>query len=256
MFKEKMKTPAIPERVFAMCKLLEKGPLSEKELKDKMEPDYLRDGQSYFEDYRDAAKELDMISVHDSQVSLLADAKVISDMSSMRKHINSNIESLKDGAFYSVTKAYFSMNSEVKSMNNIAQFGPDFTKITEFNIDATSLRAWRFWIAYLGFAYLHDMFVIPNTCVFLEDIIEIAGFETGKRYPVSDFIEALKPMVNIILTDEDNKKFNYGMSNGLRSLENLKKIRIEHILDFEDMWLLDTLTDYSNDRVITHITVL
>lgn len=40
MFKEKMVTTAIPERVYALCKIVEKGPISLSELKDKMEPEF------------------------------------------------------------------------------------------------------------------------------------------------------------------------------------------------------------------------
>ena len=38
MFREKMVTPAIPERVYVLCKIVEKGPISSSELKEKMEP--------------------------------------------------------------------------------------------------------------------------------------------------------------------------------------------------------------------------
>ena len=41
MFKEKMVTPAIPERVYALCKIVEKGPITASERKEKMEPDIL-----------------------------------------------------------------------------------------------------------------------------------------------------------------------------------------------------------------------
>lgn len=35
MFREKMVTPAIPERVYVLCKIVEKGPISSSELKEK-----------------------------------------------------------------------------------------------------------------------------------------------------------------------------------------------------------------------------
>ena len=47
MFKEKMVTTAIPERVYALCKIVEKGPISLSELKDKMEPEFLGNGSVY-----------------------------------------------------------------------------------------------------------------------------------------------------------------------------------------------------------------
>ena len=53
MFREKMVTPAIPERVYVLCKIVEKGPISSSELKEKMEPAELNADTStaYFPDY-------------------------------------------------------------------------------------------------------------------------------------------------------------------------------------------------------------
>ena len=48
MFKEKMVTTAIPERVFALCKIVEKGSIYAGELKNKMEPEFLENGSVYF----------------------------------------------------------------------------------------------------------------------------------------------------------------------------------------------------------------
>ena len=76
MFKEKMVTPAIPERVYALCKIVEKGPITTSELKEKMEPDFLQNKSSYFNDYRNAAEELGLISISDDLVSLAAEKKV------------------------------------------------------------------------------------------------------------------------------------------------------------------------------------
>ena len=41
MFQNKMVTPAIPERVYTLCKIVEKGAISSAEIKEKMEPAYL-----------------------------------------------------------------------------------------------------------------------------------------------------------------------------------------------------------------------
>lgn len=48
MFKEKMVTTAIPERVFALCKIVEKGSIYSSELKNKMEPEFLGNGSGIF----------------------------------------------------------------------------------------------------------------------------------------------------------------------------------------------------------------
>ena len=85
MFKEKMVTTAIPERVYALCKIVEKGPISLSELKDKMEPEFLGNGSVYFNDYKNAAQELELISVSDDQIQLAVDPKVIKNISKLGK---------------------------------------------------------------------------------------------------------------------------------------------------------------------------
>lgn len=56
--------------------------------------------------------------------------------------------------------------------------------------------------------------------------------------PVSEFVDAITPMANIVMSDIAAKKFNYGVSNGLRTLQDAGKIKMEHIHDQEDMQLL------------------
>lgn len=257
MFKEKMVTTAIPERVYALCKIVEKNPISSGDLKDKMEPDFLGNGTVYFNDYKNAAEELGLITISDDLIQLAVDAKIIKNIENMRRYINTRLEKFNNGQFYKVTNAYFekgvSMFNEDK---NIANLGPLFAELTGIPVDAVAMRAWRFWASFLGFGYLQDMFIIPNACVFLSDLIESSDFEIKTRYSISEFVEKISSKANIVISDLESKKFNYGVSNGLRALQDLGKIRMEHIMDQMDMWTLYPLKSYSNDSTITHITIL
>lgn len=257
MFKEKMTTPAIPERVFALCKLAEKGTCSSAELRQKMEPDFLENGSVYFNEYKIAAEELGLISISDDYISLAVEPIIVKDIESMRRYINSRLELLKEGQFYKVTKAYFGKGSDIlRGDKNIANLGPAFAEIIGMPVDAPAMRAWRFWAAFLGFGYLHDMFVIPNASVFLKDVISYSSLERNHLYTVSEFIKALTPMCNIIISNTSTKTLSYGVSNGLRSLQETKFLKLEHIHDQEDMWTLYPLKAYSNDSTITHITIM
>lgn len=257
MFKDKMVTTAIPERIFTLCKIVEKEPLTSSNLKNKMEPEFLGNGSVYFNDYKNAAEELGLITISDDLISLAVDAKKVKNIECMRAYINSKIELFNTGQFYLVTHAYFRKNSDIfKEDKNIANLGPLFTEMTGYPVDAVAMRAWRFWASFLGFGYLQEMFIIPNANVFLWDIICSSSLEKGKMYSVSEFVNAIAPMGNIIISDASNKKFNYGVSNGLRALQDAGKIKMDHILDQKDMWTLYQLKAYSNDSTITHITVL
>lgn len=257
MFKEKMVTPAIPERVYALCKIVEKGPITASEIKEKMEPDFLGNKSSYFNDYRNAAEELGLISISDDLVSLAVEDKVVKSTDNMRKYINQQLEKFNAGQFYLVTNAFFEKGSDIfKEDKNIANLGPMFSEMTGLQVDAMAMRVWRFWASFLGFGYLQDMFIIPNANVFLKDIILESNIEKNKMYSISEFVDILSPKANIIFSDLSNKKFNYGVSSGLRALQDSGFLKMEHILDQKDIWALYPMKAYSNDSIITNITIL
>lgn len=257
MFEDKMVTPAIPERVYTLCKIIEKQPLSLTELKNKMEPDYLNQTSTYFNDYKNAAQELKLITISDTMVSLSVDPSVIETSASMRRYINSMIKEFKTGHFYQVTKYYYNLNADVLTgEQNVATLGSKIQQDIGLNIDAPAMRAWRFWVSYLGFGYLHDMFLIPNANVFLLDIINIVGFEKNKRYSFGEFIQKLMPYSSVIIENNPNyKNINFGVSNGLRLLHDVGIIKLEHILDQEDMWNLYPLTAHEINSTVTNITI-
>lgn len=257
MFKEKMVTPAIPERVYALCKIVEKCSITASEIKEKMEPDFLGNKSSYFNDYRNAAEELGLISISDDLVSLAVEDKVVKSTDNMRKYINQQLEKFNTGQFYLVTNAFFEKGSDIfKEDKNVANLGPMFSEMTGLQVDAMAMRAWRFWASFLGFGYLQDMFIIPNANVFLKDIILESNIEKNKMYSISEFVDILSPKANIIFSDLSNKKFNYGVSNGLRALQDSGFLKMEHILDQKDIWALYPMKAYSNDSIITNIMIL
>ncbi len=258
MFKDKMVTPAIPERVYTLCKIVEKKAMTASDLREKMEPDYLQNNTSYFADYRLAAEELGLISISDNLISLAVEPKVVSSYDSMRRYINTKMEEIQDGNFYRVTHIFYEMGGSVLNENkNIANWGPVMTEKLGKSIDAMELRAWRFWVSYLGFGYLHDMFLIPNADVFLQDLILNAGFQKKQRYSFSEFVNKIRPWCNIVISeDPSNRSLNYGVSNGLRTLHDLKVIKLEHILDQVDIWNLYPMKGHPISDTVTNITIL
>lgn len=258
MFQNKMVTPAIPERVYTLCKIVEKKAMSTSEVKEKMEPSYLNQKSSYYNDYRNAAEELQLITVTDNVLSVAVDASVLKNMDTMRSYINGQLNQFREGQFYKVTKAYFDMGEEIlHGEQNVANMASLMTLKTGISVDSMAMRAWRFWASYLGFGYLQDMFVIPNADTFLQDIISEAEFEKNKRYSIAEFLEKLRPHSDIIIDSlNGTKKFSFGVSNGLRTLQDAGAIRMEYILDQEDTWNLYHVDALSANETVTNITVL
>lgn len=258
MFREKMKTPAIPERVYTLCKIVEKKPLTVQELKNKMELDYLQQSTSYFADYREAAEELGLISVTDQNVELAASPSAVRSMADMRRYVNGRLEEFADGQFYRVTKAYYARGANVlHGEQNVANLAPSLEEEVGRPLDAKAMRAWRFWIVYLGFGYLHGMFLVPNADVFLHDLMDGTDFEKHHTYSFGEFIEKILPRAGIVIdADPSNRQLSYGVSNGLRTLHDAGVIRMEHILDQQDIWSLYPLKAHDVETTVTNVTIL
>jgi len=253
-----MVTPAIPERVYALCKIVEKKPITNSALKDRMEPDYLGNGGTpYYGDYRSAAEELGLITISDDLISLGVEPKVLNSIDDMRAYINMKLEAFNQGQFYAVTRVFFDMGKEVlNGEKNVADMGPMFSQKTGRPVDAMAMRAWRFWVSFLGFGYLQDMFFIPNTNTFLRDIISRSALEKDKRYSITEFVEAIRPYCNIVIDpDPTNRKFSYGVSNGLRTLHDAEFIKMEHIMDQKDLWNLYPMNAHPLKPTVTNITI-
>ena len=207
MFQNKMVTPAIPERVYTLCKIVEKKAMSTSEVKEKMEPSYLNQKSSYYNDYKNAAEELQLITITDNVLSVSVDASVLKNMDTMRSYINGQLSQFREGQFYKVTKAYFDMGEEIlHGEQNVANMASLMTLKSGISVDSMAMRAWRFWASYLGFGYLQDMFVIPNADTFLQDIISKAEFEKNKRYSIAEFLEKLRPHSDIIIDSSNGAK--------------------------------------------------
>ena len=248
MFREKMVTPAIPERVYVLCKIVEKGPISSSELKEKMEPAELNADTStaYFPDYRTAAEELGLIITSDNMISLAVDPSVIESRQTMRKYVNGVLRKFSDGQFYQVTHAYYMLGADaLKTEKNLSNLGPVMSELTGQKVDAMAMRAWRFWVSYLGLGYLQEMF-----------IIELAGLEKGKKYSFGEFINRISPYCGIIMDDNlKNRRLSYGMSNGLRTLHDAGILKMEHFLDQKDIWTLYPLKAHPIRDTVTNITI-
>ncbi len=266
MFAERMKTPAIPERVFALCKEIKNNGIAEKELKEKLEPRFLGGTTAYFGDVRTAAQQLGLINIKEGIISLAVDENNIDNISNMRKYCIRRLDSLKNGLFYNVTREYMAMNEGVLKYDSVSDMSELFEKLTNMKINVDDMRAWRFWATFLGYGYMQEMqnpsrskncmILLPNMYINLKEIFEICNFEQNKEYAVSEIMNSIRPYCEITLKDIDNeKKFNLAFSNGLRMLHDTGKISLKHKLDGGEMWFLYPLELHEIKSTITHITI-
>ncbi len=224
-------TTATPERVYVLCKNIERNKTGIRvaDLKQLMEPDYVSNG-GYFPIIKDAAIDLGLIKEFDNYLSLNVDSSVLESTATMRKYINNHMDQFSKGTFYILTKEYFSMNKEIFSkIESISAAASLFSNQTGISISQECMRAWRFWVTFLGFGYLDDMLILPNASVFIQDLMKDSELEKHGLYSAGDFFAALSPRINILL--DSNEVLNYGLTCGLLTLSNMGCLNIKQIMD-------------------------
>lgn len=246
-------TTATPERVYVLCKNIERHKLGIRatDLKQLMEPDYVNNG-GYFSIIKDVAIDLGLVKEFDNYLSLNVDSSVLESIATMRKYINNHMDQLSKGTFYILTKEYFSMNKEIFSkIESISAAASFFSSKTGINISQDGMRAWRFWVTFLGFGYLDDMLILPNACVFVQDLIKDSKLEKRGLYSAAEFFSALAPKINILLNS--NETLNYGLTCGLQTLKNIGYINIKQIMDHK-VWNMYPIGN--NNTVFSTIEIL
>lgn len=97
MFEDRMKTSAIPERVYALCQAIKSRTMQESDLRELLEPSDLGGSTKYFGTVCDGAKQLGLISVKEGDISLAVESKCVSSYDSMREYIVGNIDKISEG---------------------------------------------------------------------------------------------------------------------------------------------------------------
>lgn len=245
-------TAATPERVFALCKCVErKKSISEAELRSMLEPDYAKHS-NYYPTIRDVALDLGLIDKNDF-ISLKVDPIQIKTIEDMRRFINSNMDKYRLGMFYAITAAYYKLGQSLfKEVKNVSNAAAMLSSITGITVTVEAMRAWRFWAAFLGFGYLDSMLIIPNAAVFIKDLMYSNELKKREYISVDEFFDAIYPAAKIII-ENSTRSLNYGATSGLLTLEQMRIIETTAILD-HDVWNIEKI-DPNRNAIITNIKI-
>lgn len=258
MFEDRMKTSAIPERVYALCQAIKSRSMQENDLRELLEPPDLGGSTRYFGTVRDAARQLGLISIKEGEISLAVDAKQVASYDAMRSFIIANITAISQGLFFAVSKEYLSLNEGVFKYKSVSEASlvEHMSKTIGVPVYEDDMRAWRFWASFLGLGQLHNMLFLPNMHQYLKAAISVAKLKKSEEYTFMDFISAIRPYTEIGLADlKGDRRLNMAMSNGLRVLHDEGDIQLSHKLDSGDMWFLYEAEIHAIKSTVTHITI-
>ena len=252
-----MRMESTPERVYSVCRLVAHKKMSHKELRQAMSLNQNGDKEldQINKSLAVALEELKIIKTKDNLLELAVDPSVIDSPISFRRYISNNTLLKKDTTFFLFTKWLISKNEDLfplKSWETMAKVCA--SEVAELSgLSENAVLGWRFWASFLGFGYLSGTMIIPNMKIRLEDILATtfaSNFKYNEAIRAADFISWLSlrmPEVDM------SGKLPLALSAGLRTLHELKKIKLETWRDSNRIFLYPVDGDPIND--FSHITV-
>ena len=227
MFKanDNMRPGPTPERVLAICRLVEKNSYSTPVLfrACALDPD-VPSSDEYIRRSIEASEELSLITKVDNKYKLNIASTDLVSTAAFRKAILPLIFSKKDSTFFKLTEWYIKNADRAMSLNRFDEFAADAAKTGVDSITENDVLGWRFWMRFLGFAYQYNKTLIPNMKVRLENAL--SEIDTNTRMTCTQFVSWLKQHVPEAAAACSDTQLPLAVSNGLRTLENEGKIEL------------------------------
>lgn len=264
MIKSAIKTESIPERVYELCKIVSNHDITESEVRNMMEPSDLKSNKTtvsyYFGAYRDVALELELIVKEGDLLKFVGDKKDVKDLDSFRRYCNGILYKDTGNRFYLILKAFI--------LSDISLIGDNVTssqnkkllqdKSGLANIDDKELQGIRFWLAFLGFGYIHEagstIVFLPNMYTALKDFCFLSDLEKNKKYMIGDFFRQINESGHIALEDiKEDRNINLALSNALRLMHDKGEVELIRASDSKEIWYLYEDKSHSIEREVTHI---
>lgn len=226
MFKEndEMRPAATPERVLAICRLLERDSYTSSELHQLCELNKEATSSEDIKQSIKAAEELGLIKKEGDKYTLNVQSDSLLSARQFRRTIAPLVFSNKNTTFFKLTEWFISNAVQVLSLNRFEDFAAVAAKTGVDTIDENDVLGWRFWMRYLGHAYQYNKTLIPNMKVRIEDAM--SGLEKGSRMTCTQFVIWLKENIPEAASSCSNAELPLAVSNGLRTLQSEGKIEL------------------------------
>ena len=245
MFKENddMRPASTPERVLAICRLIEYGNDSyiTQDLYKLCALNEQAKSTEEICDYIWAAIELGFIEKSGDKnklnsgdkYKLKINGKDLESPISFRKAVSSAAFLNRESTFFRLTSWYIKHTDEIKWINSFKSFAMAAAKAKDgvSSINENGVLGWRFWIRWLGIAYQYKGTLIPNMQTRLEDAFELGKVPRGTRMTCSQFVSWLKANVPEAAEACTEQSLPLAISNGLRVLNSEKKIELISTMD-------------------------
>ncbi len=226
MFKDNdhMRPGPTPERVLAICRLLERDSYNQTELYKLSQLSDEATSEESIQHSLEAAKELGLVSEKNNKYTLKISKTALDSAQTFRRIIAPIIFSRPSSSFFRLTEWFIAESDKVLELNRFDEYAAEASKSGLDTITENDVLGWRFWIRYLGHAYQYNKTLIPNMKVRLEDAL--LTVPTGSQMTCTQFVLWLKQNVPEAASSCTNAQLPLAISNGLRTLHAEEKIEL------------------------------
>lgn len=188
MFKEndKMRPGPTPERVFAICRLLDKQSYNRSDLYKLIQLSEESTPEESILNSIEASKELGLIIEDNNQLFLNIDKSALTSAQSFRKKIAPLIFSRTSSTFFKLTEWFISNSDKVLELSKFDEYAAEASRSGLTSITENDVLGWRFWMRFLGHAYYYNRTLIPNMKIRLEDAM--SGIQAGSQMTCTHFL--------------------------------------------------------------------
>ena len=226
MFKENdtMRPGPTPERVFAICRLLDNQSYNRTDLYKLIQLSEESTPEESISHSIEAAKELGLIKEDNNKLILNIDTQALDSAQTFRKTIAPLIFSRSSSTFFKLTEWFISNSDKVLELSKFDEYAAEASRSGLTSITENDVLGWRFWMRFLGHAYYYNRTLIPNMKIRLEDAM--TTIPVGSQMTCTQFVTWLKVSIPEAASSCSNAKLPLAVSNGLRVLDNEGKINL------------------------------
>jgi hypothetical protein len=265
-FIERLTNETTPKRVFSFLKLVDLQPITKEEAVSYLQPKTIADNKLLVNKvytFLNKGGLIEETSYNKLQIKM--EKKEIENMKAFRKAIARRVFQNTDLMFCRFTSWYIMRGEKVFNESPQvleATFNEELNSDKSFaNVyNSTNITAWRTWAVFLGFGYVHNSVLIPNTAIRIKDLLEDSNLQKDKSMPFEKFIDWLKTVapeldggkineINRGKATYEKQTLSLGLSSGLRALHDEGVIELNYVSDAIDTWYLQKASHTITDKV-------
>ena len=257
MFKnhpDPMRMEPTPERVLAVCKMIEKQPMSKEELVQTMTLG--GDNPDVNASINVALEDLHIIDQIDGKLKLVAPGAVLESPTSFRQYVSAKVFQNQDSTFFRFSKWLIEQNERIIALGKwevLATTARLESSALE-GMNENAVLGWRFWAAFLGLGYLSGTILIPNMKTRIQDVLSTefpAQFVFDQPIRAEEFLSWIASRIPEVDYRRDNLPLAF--SAGLRTLNALGLIELQVQRDTDVIRLY--YVDGDPNNAFSHIVV-